>query len=95
MTSAPQSPDPESLVLRHLQALRRELAAVAETQLLMLKKLSRHDDRFGEIEKKLNVVASEVAALEIRDISRHGERLQVLRKLAHVHEEGAGPGDFA
>lgn len=88
MTSAPQSPDPESLVLRHLQALRREMAANNELLQTVLKHVARQDERLSRIE-------IDIAALEIKDASRHGELLQVLRKLAHVHEEGAGPGDFA
>jgi hypothetical protein len=79
--------EPESLVIRHLQALRREIAAVAETQLLMLKKLSRHDERFAEIDRKLSEVANEVASLEIRDISWHGELFMVMPKLADVDSE--------
>lgn len=102
MTSAPHAPEPESLVLRHLQALRREIALNNEILQTVLKHLVRQSDRLGEhtdhmneLSKKVDRIALDVAALELSDISRHGELLAVLRKLAHVHEEGAGPGDFA
>lgn len=91
----PARPEPESLILRHLQALRREVQALLEARLDNAKNFQRINTRLDRIDEDMHILRNEVAALDIKDISRHGELLQVLRKLAHVHEDGAGPGDFA
>lgn len=78
-------PPPEDLVLRQLQGLRREFAAVLENQRrdreLILRLTSRMEEGLESLRRDLRDVRSDIVLLENGMLTRQNEILTVVRRL--------------
>lgn len=78
----------ESLTLRHLRSLRRDMAAVLENQArdrqLITRLAARMDQSVGEIRRDIADLRGDVVLLENGLLSRHNEILAVMRRLDDI-----------
>jgi hypothetical protein len=92
MSTAPEPADPTNLVLRQLQGLRREMAAVLENQrrdrelitrlTLNMDQLSlRVDNGFAKVRKEIGAIRSDLLMLENGPLNRHNEILYLVRRM--------------
>jgi|SoiMethySBSTD1v2_1073268.scaffolds.fasta_scaffold296115_3 hypothetical protein len=92
MSIGPEPTDPTNLVLRQLQGLRREMAAVLENQrrdrelitrlTLSMDQISlRMDQGFAEIRKEISAIRSDLVMLENGLLNRQNEILDLVRRI--------------
>ena len=80
----PDMADPENLILRQLDLVRRELAAMREASELFAKRTGRLLEESGKMRNDIAEMRNDIHTLENQNLNRHNEILGILERLTRV-----------